>query len=306
MECFLSYHRHLKSLFGTRIYKVSVDGDFTCPNRDGTKSFKGCIFCDETGSSSRTQGPMTSISIQVKKNIIIRKTRYRAKKFIVYFQSFSNTYAPISILKKKYDEAVFAHEDIVGLSISTRPDCMDSEKLALIASYKKHLPYVCVEYGLQTMHNKTLSFINRQETYEHFLSIYEETKKHDIDVCAHVILGLPGETLVDQLKTADELARLKVAGVKIHILVAMENTHLSSLYKDKKWLPMSLEEAVFHICSFLERLHPTCIIHRLGGNGHPMHTVAPKWVCKQKKNLLLEINNEFKKRGSKQGSKCKF
>ena len=257
-----SYNDYLRQLFGCRVYKVSIDAGFTCPNRDGRKGTGGCTFCDETGSSSRTHELATPIQAQILQNIKVRRTRYRAQKFIAYFQSYTNTYAPIEQLKQLYDEALATHPDIVGLAISTRPDCVDQEKLNLIASYREKVPYVCVEYGMQTMHNRTLKAVNRCEVHDDFLKAIELTQALKLDHCVHVVLGLPGETREDQLATADTLARLKVHGVKIHLLVAMEKTPLAALYRAGKWAPLTHVEYISLACDFLERLHPECVIHR--------------------------------------------
>ncbi len=284
---FTTYNEQMKKIFGCRVYKISIDGGFTCPNRDGKKSKNGCIFCDERGSSSRTHMINTPIKEQILKNIQVRKTRYKAKKFIVYFQSFTNTYADIKTLKKLYDEALFSHPDIVGISISTRPDCIDKEKLDLISSYKKDFPYVCIELGMQTIHDKTLKLINRHETHNDFLNAYNLINQYDIEHCIHVILNLPGETTIDQIETAKKLASLKIKGLKIHTLAAMKNTELEKLYLEKKWIPQEFDDHINLICEFIKNLNKECIIHRISGNGHPLHLVAPMWI-KEKKNKILE------------------
>ena len=296
----------MRKLFNCKVYKVSIDGGFSCPNRDGKKGFGGCIFCDETGSSARTQNQTLSIKEQTLKNIEFRKTRYKAKKFIVYFQSFSNTYEKTDLLEKKYLEAIKAHKDIVGISISTRADCIDEEKIKLIASLKKIVPYVNIEYGMQTSHNKTLEKLNRKETFEDFLYALEITKKYGINHCAHIILGLIDETYKDQLKTADKLANLKVQGVKIHLLVAMKNTLLQKMYENKSWKPLSFDEYISLSCSFLERLHKDCIIHRISSSGHLKHLVAPKWMIEKKLKIIPAILEEFLSRKTTQGFHCKY
>ena len=291
-----SYHDFLTETFGCRVYKVSIDAGFTCPNRDGTKGVGGCIFCDETGSSSQTHKDVVSIEQQVQQNIRIRKTRYKAKKFIAYFQSFTNTYASPSHLKHLYDQAVHAHPDIVGLAISTRSDCVDEEKIALIASYKKQLPYVSVEYGLQTMHDKTLKKLNRHETFQDFKTALSLTNQYELDHCVHVILGLPGETREDMLETANALYRLDVRGVKIHLLTAMKNTPLAKLYTRGKWEPLSFDTYIALVCDFIQRLPPNCVIHRLSGSGHPMDILAPSWIYKKKGAIIHAVNEELSKR----------
>lgn len=299
---FRSYNSYLQELFQTRVYKISIDAGFSCPNRDGTKGVGGCIYCDEKGSSSRTQHRGTPIQEQILKNMAVRKSRYKAEKFIAYFQSYSNTYAPVAHCKKLYDEAVFSSPDIIGLSISTRPDCIDEEKLELIASYQKHLPYLQIEYGLQTIHNPTLERLNRCERFEDFLHAFSLTKKFPIHLCAHVILGLPGETRKDMLQTAEMLAKLKVEGVKIHSLAAMKATPLARQYLEGLWKPLGFEESIALIADFLERLPPDTIIHRLSGGGHPQHLVAPLWMKERKNEVLPFLVKEFNKRNSRQGS----
>lgn len=299
---YLSYNRYMQKLFKKRVYKVSVDGGFSCPNRDGAKSFSGCIFCDAKGASSRTHAEFTPIKEQVLKNIQIRKSRYKAEKFIVYLQSFTNTYASLKTLKKRYDEALFAHKDIVGLSISTRPDCIDEEKIKLIASYKDKVPYVCVEYGLQTIHDKTLKRINRQESFADFLKALELSKKYGLHNCAHVILNLPGEGRKEMLETADKLAELQVEGVKIHLLAVLKNTFLHRLFLAGKWQSPSLQESVQRACDFIEHLPADTIIHRVSSrNGHPHDLVHPLWMRDGKEKFANFILQEFKTRGTYQG-----
>lgn len=303
MSYFNSYHDSLQKKFGCRVYKVSIDAGFTCPNRDGTKGLGGCIFCDEKGSSSRTNAPKVSITDQMIKNIRVRRSRYGAQKFIAYFQSFTNTYAPVDQLKSLYDEALAVDPDIIGLAISTRADCIDEEKLALIASYRSRVPYVCVEYGLQTMHDKTLQKLNRHETHEDFTKAILLTQKYELDHCVHVILGLPEESHSDVMKTANRIAELRIPGVKIHYLVVMEHTKLAVQNAQGKVQLLGMDEAVTLTCDFLERLPKECVIYRIGGNGHPRHAIAPEWVWQKKREVVEKINEEFCRRGTRQGVK---
>ncbi|HEY9745336.1 MAG TPA: TIGR01212 family radical SAM protein [Oculatellaceae cyanobacterium] len=299
------YSQYLQEKIGFKTYKLTLDAGFTCPNRDGTKAYGGCTFCDQTGSSSRAQDRRDSITDQLLKNMEKQRKRFKAEKFIAYFQSFTNTYAPVERLKALYDEACSAHPDIIGLAISTRPDCVDEEKLALIASYKERMQYVSVEYGLQTIHNRTLDLINRAETFEDFLKAYELAQKYDLEHCIHVILDLPGESWEDQMATADKLAELGVHGVKIHLLCAMEKTPLAAQYLRGEWQPLDKDGYVQLICDFIERLHPECVIHRVAGNGHRQHVVAPLWL-QRKLEIMNDIDAEFARRGTRQGDKCKF
>jgi uncharacterized protein len=298
---YYTYNRFMQQLFGCRVYKVSVDANFSCPNRDGTLSTLGCIFCDELGSSSRTHDRTTPIRDQILNNIKVRKARYRAQKFIVYFQSFSNTYGSLEKLKDTFDKAAGVHPDIIGISISTRPDCVDEEKIKLIASYKKIFEYVSIEYGMQTIHNKTLKFINRQETHADFLNALQLTKKYDLHHVAHVILGLPNETVEDQMETAQKIKEYEIEGIKIHLLVAMQNTALAKMYEEGLFNPLSFEEYIKLACSFLERLGPKCVIHRISASGHPLHIVAPLWMKDPKLDFEGALLKEFARRGTFQG-----
>lgn len=299
------YSQYLKDKFGLKIYKVTLDGGFTCPNRDGTKAIGGCTFCDTTGSSSRAQDRRDSITDQILKNIEKQRKRFGADKFVAYFQSYTNTYAPIERLKSLYDEAMAAHPDIMGLAISTRPDCVDEEKLALIASYEATGRYISVEYGMQTIHNRSLERVNRAETHQDFLDAYALTRQFNLDHCIHIILGMPGESHADMMATADEMARLNVMGVKIHLLCAMEHTPLAKDYLEGRWKPLEQQEYINLVCDFIERLRPDCVIHRVAGNGHHQHVVAPLWL-QRKLELMNEIDAEFARRGSRQGSRCRY
>ncbi|MBN1914794.1 MAG: TIGR01212 family radical SAM protein [Parachlamydiales bacterium] len=306
MPLYRSFHESMRNLFGCRVYKISVDAGFDCPNRDGTKSSGGCLFCDARGSSSRTHQEGTSLQEQILKNIAVRKQRYKGEKFIIYFQSFTNTYAPIEVLQEKYDTALKTHPDIVGISIATRPDCVDEEKLDLIASYQKTFPYVCIEYGLQTIHDTTLQKINRHENFSDFVHALELSKKRTISTCAHIIIGLPEEGRQEILETADAMAQYALDGVKIHVLVAMKNTPLADYYQQGLWKPLSFSASISLICDFIEHLPSECVIHRIAGNGHPQHLIAPLWMKEKKQEIIPEVIKEFTKRSTHQGSHCLF
>ncbi len=287
--------QYLKDKFGEKVYKITVDGGFSCPNRDGTISTGGCIFCDEGGSFSESCSNKLSVSEQAKVGMEQQFKRHGANKFIAYLQAFSNTYKPVYELKKIYNE-VLCDERIVGLSIGTRPDCVDAEKLDLIASYLDKYE-VWIEYGLQSVHNKTLNLINRGHDYECFEKAYKATKKRGIKVCAHVILGLPEETKEDMLLTAKKLAELKVDGVKFHCLCVLEN---SPLAKVQNFVPLKEDEYVDIVCDFLEILPDTTVIHRLGANGKNDRLVSPLWL-KKRFGTVNKIDAELKKRNSYQG-----
>ncbi len=291
MEKFLTFNKYLKNLFGCKVYKVSVDANFTCPNRDGTKSKKGCIYCDSYGSSSRVHKKNVSIKEQILKNIKVRKARYKAKKFLAYFQPFSNTYASVDKLKHLYNEAIYSHVDIIGLSISTRSDCIDEEKVKLIASYREFLPFVSIELGLQSIHNKTLNLINRKENLNDFIKAYTLIKKYNLHLCVHVILGLPEETFDDMLNTAKFLSKLKVDGIKLHLLIVLKNTPLEKMYIQKKYKPLTYDEYVDISKKFINELDQNFIIHNFAGSGYPKDIIAPYWIYEKKLNIIKDILN---------------
>ena len=236
----------------------------SCPNRDGTISTGGCIFCDEGGSFSQAHSNLLSISEQIQEGIKTLSTRFKAEKFMSYFQAYSNTYKPVKELEKIYNSSL-CDERIVGLSIGTRPDCVDDEKLNLIANYKDDYE-TWIEYGLQSIHNKTLKRINRGHDFDCFLKAYERTKEKGINVCVHVIFGL-WESHDEIMQTAKKLAELKVDGVKIHMLCALENTRLADMYRAGEIEFMDEDEYIKTVCDFLEYLPMSTTIHRLAGNG---------------------------------------
>lgn len=292
------FSRHLQDTFACKVYKVTIDAGFSCPNRDGSKLTGGCIFCDDSGSFSQAHSNLLSVEEQLNIGIEKQKERFKAKKFLAYFQAYSNTYASVKELKQIYDKA-FYHPDIAGMSIGTRPDCVDEEKIELIANYatQKH---VWIEYGLQSIHDKTLNLINRGHSSEDFIKAVKLTQNKNINICAHVIIGLPGETREDILQTAKALAELKVDGVKIHLLCVLKNTKIEEMYNNKEIILLSSTEYIDIVCDFLELLSPQTTIHRMAGNGLKSLLVAPKFLG-EKFKLLNMIEAELERRDSWQG-----
>lgn len=293
------FSAYLKDKFGVKVYKITLDAGFSCPNRDGKISTGGCIFCDDGGSFSQAHSNLLSIEEQVQTGIKNLSGRFKAEKFMSYFQAFSNTYKPVAELEKIYKSSL-CDERIVGLSIGTRPDCVDDEKLKLISSFTKDYE-TWLEYGLQSIHDKTLERINRGHDFDCFLKAYEKTKENNIKVCVHVIFGL-WESHDEIMQTAQKLAELKVDGVKIHMLCALENTKLANLYRAGEIDFMSEDEYVQTVCDFLEYLPPDTTIHRLAGNGFSKTLIEPQWLGK-KFDCLNKIDREFEKRNSYQGCK---
>ncbi len=295
---YYQFSEYLKNKFGKKVYKITLDAGFSCPNRDGKISSGGCIFCDDGGSFSRAHSKLLSVQEQVQEGIHNLSTRFKAQKFMSYFQAYSNTYKPVDELKNIYD-ASLCHPDIVGISIGTRPDCVDETKLDLIASYTNNYE-TWVEYGLQSMHDKTLRFINRGHDFETFVKAYNLTKQRGINVGVHVILGLPGETKEDMLTTIKTLAEMGVDGVKFHCLCIFPNTKLYDMYEAGEIKLLEEDEYVDIACDCIELLPSDTTIHRLGGNGLQAIKVAPKWLNK-KFEILNKIDFELEKRNSYQG-----
>ena len=293
------FSAYLKNKFGAKVYKITLDAGFSCPNRDGAISTGGCIFCDDGGSFSQAHSNLLSIEEQVNIGAKTLHNRFKAEKFMSYFQAYSNTYKPVNELENIYKSALH-HPDVVGLYIGTRPDCVDEDKLNLISDIAQDY-YTWVEYGLQSIHDKTLKKINRGHNFDCFLKAYEKTKGKGINVCTHVIFGL-WETRDEILETAQKLAELKVDGVKIHMLCALKDTKLAQLYANKEIDFMSEEEYVNLVCDFLEILPPTTTIHRLAGNGLKKNLIAPRWLG-AKLDCLNKIDRELLKRDSYQGAK---
>lgn len=293
------FSAYLKNKFGVKVYKITLDAGFSCPNRDGKISTGGCIFCDEGGSFSQAHSNKLSIAEQVNVGIENLSARFKPQKFMSYFQAYSNTYKPIGELERIYTSAL-NNDKIIGLSIGTRPDCIDDDKLKLISSFTDEY-YTWIEYGLQSIHDRTLSKINRGHDYECFLRAYEKTKQYGINVCVHVIFGM-WETHDEIMETAVELARLRVDGVKIHMLCALENTKLANMFYNGEIDFMSEDEYIQTVCDFLEYLPKTTTIHRLAGNGLKKNLIAPCWLG-AKMDCLNKIDRELMKRNSFQGIK---
>ena len=287
------YSEHLKKKFGVKVYKVTIDACFSCPNRENGSG--GCIFCDESGSFSQAHSSMLSVGEQLETGIKTLSERFKAEKFISYFQAYTNTYRPVDELERIYKSAL-GHKDVVGISIGTRPDCVDDDKLRLISDISKDY-YTWIEYGLQSSKDETLRLINRGHDFECFVKAYEQTKRYGINVCAHVILGLPNETREDMLQTARQLAKLKVDGVKIHMLCVLEGTRLAKMYEKGEIKLMSEEEYISTVVDFLELLPKETTIHRLAGNGLKRELIEPRWIGK-KLDTLNRIDKEFRTRNS--------
>ena len=279
---YLDLNTVLRERFGCRVQKVSLDAGLTCPNRNGTLGTGGCIYCNALGSGTGLSR-RHSITAQLQRGKEHLRRRYGARKFIAYFQSFSNTYAPLDTLNRLYREALVV-EDIVGLAIGTRPDCVPDDVLDLLGELTRET-YLWVEYGLQSIHERTLDAINRGHGVAAFLDAVRRTRARGLEVCVHVILGLPGEGRSEMLETARALAGLDIQAVKLHLLYVVRGTPLANLYSSGAYRCLSREEYVDLVCEFLTLLPPTAVIHRLTGDPHPHELVAPAWALEKQRNL---------------------
>ena len=289
-----------RNLFGCNVHKLAIDAGFTCPNRDGHVATGGCIYCDGRGSKLRQLGALPSIADQ----IVSGKKYYQpsASKFIAYFQTFTNTYAPVDQLRSLYDEAL-AEQDVIGLSIGTRPDCLGPDVIELLSGYaKKH--HIWVELGLQSVHDKTLQVINRGHNYQQFLDAVSALARRGLNICVHIIIGLPGESDEDVLLTAKTLASLPINGIKIHSLLALAGTRLGDLYKQGSIPMITKEKYVSLTADVLELLPPEMVIQRLTADGYRDIFLAPAWAG-NKLDVLNSINKELETRDSYQGMRDK-
>ncbi|MFP3999437.1 MAG: TIGR01212 family radical SAM protein [Desulfobacterales bacterium] len=296
---YTDFNSYLRSIFGCRVQKITLDAQLGCPNRDGTISSAGCIYCNMKGSGTGAHALGKSIEQQVAEAKQALFRRYKAKKFIAYFQSYTNTYAPASKLKDLYERAL-CFDGMAGLSVGTRPDCVDDEKLDLLAGYKDRY-LVWVEYGLQSAHDDTLRRINRGHDFAAFENAVQASRQRGINVCAHVILGLPGETDRQMMKTAETLSAMDINGVKIHLLYVVKDTALERLYRQGDYTCLSQEQYVDLVCGFLARLRKDIVIQRLTGDPHPGELVAPHWA-KKKSETLQQINKTLEQKNLCQAS----
>ena len=286
--------------FGCRVHKLPIDAGFTCPNRDGSVAAGGCVYCDGRGSALRRVGPLPSVGDQVRRGKAFYRERGQAEKFIAYFQTFTNTYAPMENLRALYDEAL-AVEDVIGLSIGTRPDCVPDETLALIRSYAER-SHIWLEFGLQSIHDRTLRTINRGHDAAAFRDAVRRAGGGPILICVHIIVGLPGETREEILETARAIAALPVQGIKIHSLLALEGTALGERYAKGEIALITREEYVGAVCDILEILPPGMVIQRLTADGYREIFLGPAWAG-NKLAVLNAIDRELETRDSWQGNR---
>lgn len=299
---YYSFDQYLKETFHTKVYKVSLNGGMTCPNRDGTLGTGGCIFCSEGGSGDFAASRSLSITEQIEAGKKLINKKSNTQNFIAYFQAFTNTYAPCDYLRKIFTEAM-QHPDIVGLSIGTRPDCLPENVLSLLSSLNQNKT-VMIELGLQTMHEETAALIRRGYPLICFEEAVKKLRARNIPVIVHLILGLPGETNDMMLDTIRYLNYLPINGIKLSMLHILKNTDLAKLYKTNPFPVFTLEEYSNLVIQCLELLRKDIVVHRITGDGPKNLLLAPLWSG-HKRLVLNTIMHEMKIRDSYQGKNWK-
>ena len=294
-----SLDQYLKSRFKTKVFKISLNGGFTCPNRDGTKGYGGCIFCSESGSGDFAGNPKDELKIQFETIKKIMHNKWKEGKYIVYFQANSNTYGDIKKIKELYDEAITLSKDIVVLAIGTRCDCISDEVLEYLGELNKKIP-VWVELGLQTIHPKTMRFLNLGYTLKEFEDAVKRLRSKNIEVITHIINGLPFETKDMMLETLKYINTLDIQGIKIHSLFILQNTILGNYYLKNKFKILSFEEYVEITATQIAHLNPKIIIHRVSGDAPKDDLIEPKWSMK-KLVVMNEIDKYLKENNLYQG-----
>lgn len=297
------FSQFLRERLGCKVYKLPIDAGFTCPNRDGKIGYGGCTYCYNPSFSPSILLQKSSISLQVEYRKSLLKRKGKVNKFLVYFQSYTNTYAKVKILKRLYDEAI-QDKDVIGFCIGTRPDCVPNEVLDLIESYAKDY-HIWLEYGLQSMHDETLLRIRRGHSFAQFGDAVKRTQGRNIFICVHIILGLPGEAKEDILKTTRALVRMGIDGIKLHHLQVIKNTRIAREFSKGEFKVLSPEDYIKLVCDVLELLPARITIQRLVGEVlQDKMLVAPRWNL-NKHRILSAIDQEFVDRDSFQGSKFK-
>lgn len=295
---YYKYSHFLRQRFGQKIHRVTVDGGFTCPNVDGTVAVGGCVYCDNRSFSPNRRLPKIPILHQLDRGIRIVDELYRPDDYLVYFQAATNTYAPVDKLRRLYDEAL-SHPRARGIIIGTRPDCVSDEVLDLIESYTAKY-FVAIEYGLQSIHQRSLDWMNRGHDADCFFDAVSRTKGRSIDISAHVILGLPGESKEEMLATIDAVANAGIDGIKIHNLHVVSDTPMEAQYRRGEIPIIERDDYLDLLVEVLQRLPPELVIHRLTGDAPSEYLIAPLWV-QRKAELLQALDRLLKQRDTWQG-----
>lgn len=288
---YLSFNKYLKDKFGQKVYKISLDGGFTCPNRDGKAGTQGCIFCSKGGSGDFAESREMSITEQIESGKKKVEKKIKSGKYIAYFQAFTNTYAPVEILRQKYEEAI-NHPDIVALSIATRPDCLGDDVLRLLNEMNKIKP-VFVELGLQTIHQKSAKYIRRGYDLSVYNKAVRDLKKIGVNVVVHVILGLPNESENDMLETVKYVCESGANGIKLQLLHVIDGTDLAKDYEKGLFITLEFDEYINLIVKCVKIIPKDIVIHRLTGDGAKKDLIAPLWSA-DKKRVLNAINKALR------------
>lgn len=284
---YYSFNQYLKDTFGCKVYKISINAGFTCPNRDGTLGTRGCIFCSKGGSGDFAESSSLSVTEQIESGKQRVSKKIKSGKYIAYFQAFTNTYAPIDVLAEKYCEAI-NHPDIVGISIATRPDCLGEEVLTLLSEINKIKP-VFVELGLQTIHEKTAEYIRRGYPLSVYDNAIKALKKAGINTVVHLIIGLPNESREEMLESVEYACKSGADGIKLQLLHILKGTDLADDYLSGKFETLSMEEYLSIIKDCVEIIPKNVVIHRLTGDGPKKDLIAPLWSA-DKKSVLNALN----------------
>ncbi len=300
---YYSFDYYLKTVYGEKIYRLSLNGGMTCPNRDGTLGSRGCIFCSAGGSGDFAAAPRSSVSEQIEEAKGRIQAKSSCKKFIAYFQAYTNTYAPVSYLRAIFEEAI-SHPDIVALSIATRCDCLSDDILDLLAELNQIKP-VWVELGLQSIHQSTHDFIRSGITLAQFTTAVSHLHERKIDIIVHLILGLPNETKEMMLASLDYVTKLPVSGIKLQLLHVLKGTDLADYYEAHPFPLFDLEDYCNFVVDCLERIPKTIVVHRLTGDGPRKLLLAPLWST-DKKRVLNTIQRILKERDTWQGKERSF
>lgn len=288
---YLSFNKYLKDKFGQKVYKISLDGGFTCPNRDGKIDTRGCIFCSKGGSGDFAQNRDLSITEQIESGKKIVKKKIKSGKYIAYFQAFTNTYAPVEILRAKYSEAI-NHPDIVALSIATRPDCLGDDVIELLDEMNKIKP-VFVELGLQTIHSDSAKYIRRGYSLEVYNEAVKKLKNIGVNIVVHIILGLPNESEEDMLESVKYVCQSQIDGIKLQLLHIIAGTDLAKDYEKGLFKTLEFDEYVELIAKCVAIIPKNIVIHRLTGDGAKKDLIAPLWSA-DKKKVLNAINKALR------------
>lgn len=285
---YYSLNNYLRDTFGEKVYKISINAGFTCPNRDGTLDTRGCIFCSRGGSGDFAESPSLSVTEQIEQGKKRVANKIKSGKYIAYFQAFTNTYAPVEVLKSKFLEAI-NHPDIVALSIATRPDCLGDDVICLLDELNKIKP-VFVELGLQTIHEDTAKYIRRGYTLDAYDKAVKELKKINVNIVVHLIIGLPFETKSDMLESVKYVCESGASGIKLQLLHILKGTDLEQEYRQGKFKALEFDEYIDIIRDCVDIIPKDIVIHRLTGDGAKKDLIAPLWSA-DKKKVLNTLNN---------------